>query len=97
MWERFCPATFAGSYYHTACHSTDGFFHTSTGLSGFKLASGGWHDAGDYGKYIVNAGVTVGTMLLAYEIFPDRFFYDDLNILKAKTAFPIYLMRINMS
>ncbi len=81
-------ATFAGSYYHTACHSTDGFFHTSTGLSGFKLASGGWHDAGDYGKYIVNAGVTVGTMLLAYEIFPDRFFYDDLNIPESKNSIP---------
>jgi len=78
----------AGIYYHAACHTTDGFYHTSTGLSGFRLVTGGWHDAGDYGKYIVNAGVTVGTMLLAYEIFPDRFSNDDLNIPESNNNIP---------
>jgi endoglucanase len=29
--------------------------------------SGGWYDAGDHGKYVVNAGVTVWTMLNQYE------------------------------
>jgi len=29
--------------------------------------SGGWHDAGDYGKYVVNSGVSVGLMLKAWE------------------------------
>ena len=30
----------------------------------------GWYDAGDYGKYIVNSGITVFTLLQAYENFP---------------------------
>ena len=34
---------------------------------------GGWYDAGDYNKYIVNSGITVGTLLSAYEDFPAHF------------------------
>lgn len=30
---------------------------------------GGWYDAGDYNKYIVNSGITMGTLLSAYEDF----------------------------
>lgn len=30
----------------------------------------GWYDAGDYGKYIVNSGITVWTLLSLYERFP---------------------------
>ena len=32
--------------------------------------SGGWHDAGDYGKYTVNGAFAVGFLLKAYEHFP---------------------------
>src|SRR3970282_1016171 len=35
-----------------------------------RVATGGWHDAGDYNKYVVNAGVTVGCMFRAWEDFP---------------------------
>ena len=38
---------------------------------------GGWYDAGDYNKYIVNSGITMGTLLSAYEDFPD--YYDTLH------------------
>jgi endoglucanase len=34
---------------------------------------GGWYDAGDYNKYIVNSGITMGTLLSAYEDF-SRYF-----------------------
>jgi len=38
---------------------------------GFVLSSpGGWYDAGDYNKYIVNSGISTYTLLLAYEFFP---------------------------
>lgn len=30
---------------------------------------GGWHDAGDYGRYTVNGGLTLGVMLRAWEDF----------------------------
>ena len=52
---------YAGEYFRSACHTTDGFFHVSTNQSGFHQSSGGWHDAGDYGKYIVPAGITTAT------------------------------------
>ena len=38
---------------------------------------GGWYDAGDYNKYIVNSGITVFTLLSAYETYPA--YYDTLN------------------
>lgn len=34
---------------------------------------GGWYDAGDYNKYIVNSGITMGTILSAYEDFASYF------------------------
>jgi endoglucanase len=36
----------------------------------------GWYDAGDYNKYIVNSGITVGTLLQAYESYTE--YYDTL-------------------
>lgn len=59
-------------YHHAACHTQDGFFHPSSGKSGFKAAGKGWHDAGDYGKYIVNSGISTATLLWAYEWFPEK-------------------------
>jgi endoglucanase len=39
---------------------------------------GGWYDAGDYGKYIVNSGISTYTLLLAYEMFAG--YYDTLKL-----------------
>jgi endoglucanase len=33
----------------------------------------GWYDAGDYNKYIVNSGISMGTLLSLYEDFPEYF------------------------
>ncbi len=33
----------------------------------------GWYDAGDYNKYVVNSGITMGTLLSLYEDFPAYF------------------------
>jgi len=41
---------------------------------------GGWYDAGDYNKYIVNSGITMGTLLSLYEDFPAYFDTLGLNI-----------------
>ena len=59
-------------YHHDACHMADGTFHRSSGKSGFKPATKGWHDAGDYGKYVVNSGIATGTLLWAYEWYPEK-------------------------
>jgi len=75
-------------YNHPACHLQDGYYHTSTGLSGQSKGTGGWHDAGDYGKYVVNGGITAGTLLLAYETFPARFSADTLKIPESGNGVP---------
>jgi endoglucanase len=36
-------------------------------------APGGWYDAGDYNKYVVNSGIATYTLLAAYEHFPQFF------------------------
>ena len=78
----------AGKFARPAGHLNDAVFDPSTGKSGSKDEIGGWHDAGDYGKYIVNAGVTVGTMLMGYELFPDNFKSDNLNIPESGNSVP---------
>jgi len=38
--------------------------------TGRGSAPGGWYDAGDYGKYVVNAGITVATLMHLQELLP---------------------------
>jgi len=57
-------------YHHDACHLEDGYVDKIGGPAHTKIPStGGWHDAGDYNKYVVNAGVTVGLIFKAWEQF----------------------------
>lgn len=58
-------------YKHAACH-LKGEFHSSSGKTGPRDNIGGWHDAGDYGRYMVNSGVTTGTLLWAWEFYQKR-------------------------
>jgi endoglucanase len=55
-------------YKHDACH-TKGAYHASSGKEGAHISAQGWHDAGDYGRYVVNSGMTTGTLLLAWELY----------------------------
>ena len=48
----------------------------------------GWYDAGDYNKYIVNSGITVYTLLAAYEHFPAFFQAQRLNIPESGNGLP---------
>ncbi|TYQ18206.1 UNVERIFIED_CONTAM: dockerin type I repeat protein [Acetivibrio alkalicellulosi] len=48
----------------------------------------GWHDAGDYGKY-VNAGATaVSDLFWAYEMFPEQFMDNQFNIPESGNGIP---------
>lgn len=49
---------------------------------------GGWYDAGDYNKYIVNSGITMGTLLSAYEDFPNYFEQLKTNIPGSENGVP---------
>jgi endoglucanase len=63
-------AAYAGNWARSAGHPDDNVqVHSSAG-SGIISAPKGWYDAGDYGKYIVNSGISVYTLLALYEHFP---------------------------
>lgn len=49
---------------------------------------GGWYDAGDYNKYIVNSGITVATLLSAYSDFAPYFDSLALNIPESNNWLP---------
>lgn len=75
----------AGQWAHGACHRAPASLH---GESGAAIdASGGWHDAGDYGRYVVPGAVTVSVLLLAYELFP-QVRWDDLGIPESGNGLP---------
>ncbi len=73
---------YGGIYKRAAGHPDDKcVYHPSSGHSGGTLNSpGGWYDAGDYGKYIVNASFSVGQMLQFIELYPDAVADGSLNI-----------------
>lgn len=61
---------------HPPCHLSDGLIaHTDSfnQIGQQKRAKGGWHDAGDYGKYVGPTAVTVGRLLSLYEQYPKLF------------------------
>ncbi|MDQ3844119.1 MAG: glycoside hydrolase family 9 protein [Bacteroidota bacterium] len=70
---------YAGKWHRGAGHpDTAVVVHPSAASAerptGTVLASpGGWYDAGDYNKYVVNSGITMGTLFSAYEDFPQYF------------------------
>lgn len=51
-------------------------------------AAKGWFDAGDYGKYVVNGGISVWTLLNLYERNPGRFADGTMAIPEAGNAIP---------
>jgi endoglucanase len=66
-------------YSHPACH-LHGEFHSSSGATGPRDNIGGWHDAGDYGRYVVNSGISTGTLLWTWEIYGKKIKGIQLNI-----------------
>jgi len=73
---------YAGKWNRKAGHpDTLCSFHPSSMRGKGSMSSPkGWYDAGDYNKYIVNAGVTVGTILHFHEMYPDFVIDGMLNI-----------------
>jgi endoglucanase len=60
----------AGAFAHPACHTGIAAVYGSTQT---KDVSGGWHDAGDYGRYVVPGAKAAADLLLAYEVNPALF------------------------
>ena len=63
------PEIKAGVYAHSSCHMGKARVY---GTDKQIDVSGGWHDAGDYGRYVGPGAMTVILLLLAYEKNPDE-------------------------
>ena len=91
---------YAGKWARPAGHPDDKvLIHPSAATeqrpAGTVISSpGGWYDAGDYNKYIVNSGISTGTLLSAYEDFPDYYAGLNLNIPESSNAAPDILNEI---
>ena len=85
---------YAGKWQRTGFHADDVvYIHPSAATAqrpeGSTISTpGGWYDAGDYNKYIVNSGITMGTILSAYEDFPEYFKKLNTNIPESNDAVP---------
>ena len=78
------PGSLAGDFSHKACHTEDAKIY---GGDDYVNVTGGWHDAGDYGRYSVPAAKAVADLLLAYEDRPDAF-VETLNIPESGNGVP---------
>jgi endoglucanase len=85
---------YAGKWRRAAGHpDTEVLIHPSAATTkrpeGTVIATpGGWYDAGDYNKYIVNSGITMGTLLSAYEDFNNYFDTLRTNIPESSNKIP---------
>jgi endoglucanase len=88
------PAEYGGSWTHETCHdhgsgiASYDWITTGSTPGGYRNTIGGWHDAGDYGKYSTNNAYTVGILLQTYELFPDKYAHDDCGIPESGNGLP---------
>ena len=85
---------YAGEYARPAAHlDTHVMVHPSAASpkrpAGTIISSPkGWYDAGDYNKYIVNSGFTLGLILQSYQLHQDRFNSLNLQIPESDNKIP---------
>lgn len=63
-------------------------------LGSMISAPKGWYDAGDYNKYAVNSGITMGTLLSLYEDFPGYMETFKVNIPETGNGLPDVLNEV---
>lgn len=76
----------AGEYTHTACHTGEAMEWENHSVR--KTVLGGWHDAGDYGRYVSPGAVALGHLLYAWALFPDALEKLSLNIPESGNGMP---------
>ena len=75
----------SGDFAHDACHTQEATVYGDTSGKTYDV-SGGWHDAGDYGRYVVPGAKTVEDLFLAYEDFD--YTADDIGIPESGNGVP---------
>lgn len=78
-----------GVFSHPACHNTEAVIY---GTSEKIDVTGGWHDAGDYGRYVVPGAKAVADLLFAYEAAPELY-SDNIGIPESGNGISRYFRR----
>ncbi|MDP2339102.1 MAG: glycoside hydrolase family 9 protein [Bacteroidota bacterium] len=81
-------------YSHESCHLEDGYEDFQGKPGERRDGTKGWHDAGDYGKYVVNAGITVGMMFMAWDQFQDKLKKFSLDLPETAPGYPDFLKEL---
>jgi endoglucanase len=76
------------------CHLNDAWEDYIGNPGSQRDGTGGWHDAGDYGKYVVNAGVTMGVLFYAWDHFQNNLGKIDFELPETAPEFPEYLQEL---
>ncbi len=77
-----------------ACHLNDGWLDYTEFGNQQKDGTGGWHDAGDYGKYTVNSGITMGLLFFAWNCFESKLKTFSLDIPNTANELPDFLKEL---
>ncbi len=80
---------YAGEFVHSACHTgmaVEWFDHSVS-----KEVTGGWHDAGDYGRYITAGACALAHLLFTYKMYGESLKNLFLNIPESGRKTPDFL------
>ena len=84
------PSEYGGDWVHAPCHISkkqDKTAEPYVGRGAVKDVHGGWHDAGDFNKYVLFTSKTLWDLIHAYERNP-QVFADDYNIPESGNGVP---------
>jgi endoglucanase len=79
------PESIAGDFAHGECHTGEAQIY---GTDEIKDVSGGWHDAGDYGRYVVSGAKAAADLLFAYRDFSNALQGDGYGIPESGNGVP---------
>ncbi|MGN0145224.1 MAG: glycoside hydrolase family 9 protein [Clostridium sp.] len=86
------PEEYAGIWKHDKCHTSPARIY---GTHKMIDVSGGWHDAGDYGRYVVASSKAIADLLSAYDDNKTAF-GDDFNIPESGNGIPDVLDEVKL-
>jgi len=97
LWR--CGTAVSGDYQgdhfgHGPCHLDDGYEYYAGKPDVKRDGTGGWHDAGDYGKYTVNAGFTLGMLFMAWDQYQDKLNNISLDLPETAAGYPDFLKEL---
>lgn len=81
-------------YQYEECHMNDGYEDYIGKRGSQRNGIGGWHDAGDHGKYVVNAGVTIGLLFYAWDHFKNNLDKISFELPDTAPNFPEFLKEL---